>query len=260
MEEFNIFFGENFRMIMMLLATSLIVGYLFGSIPVAYLYCKAHNVDILNFGSGNPGSTNVARALGKKHGRIVFIFDILKIVIPVFVLRLIFFNFVSLEFKTFLSSLKEVVNLEAYNNLIKEPIYGHYKFYRDFIAIYTGLGGIIGHNYPLFLNFKGGKGISCTMGAILSFNFIYAILLFLCYKIVTKITKYVSLGSLSGVTLFFLTSLFSIIKNIMPYHYNNSMRYGMILLPGIFIMWFLAIFRHRENIKRLINGTENKTE
>lgn len=260
MGEFNLFLSENLTVIVILLIVSLIVGYLFGSIPFAYLYCKAHNVDILKFGSGNPGSTNVGRALGKSHGRLIFVLDILKVVMPVILLRFIFLYFyLKIDFKLYFYFMTTHKNIdgELLSNFIS---YDQFKFYRDFIAIYTGLGGIIGHNFPIFLNFKGGKGISCTMGAILSFYFVYAILLFLFYKLITKITKYVSVGSLSAVSLFFISSLIFIFTNKTPYHYISGVGYALLLIPGIFAMWFFAVLRHKENLIRLFNGTENKVK
>ena len=254
MSEFNVFLNQNLNIVVVLLFVCLLVGYLFGSIPIAYLYCKAHGVNILTFGSGNPGSTNVGRALGKNHGRVVFILDILKIVVPVLIIKIIYFFIFSPDFKLYVESIRSTTNSNVNMNVIID----HIRFYRSFISIYTGLGGILGHNYPLFLRFRGGKGISCTMGAILSFNFIYALLLFLIYKVVTKITKYVSVGSLSGVTVFFISSIIFIFANITPYHYSDGVGYAKLLIPGIFLIWAFAIFRHRENLIRLKNGTESK--
>ena len=239
----NEFLTLNHNSLLVLLFVCLIIGYLFGSIPVGYLYCKAHGLNILTFGSGNPGSTNVGRALGKKHGRIVFFFDIFKIVLPVLIIRYIFFRFFT-----------------HHINYRRESISSVYKLYNDYIAIYTGLGGIFGHNFPLFLSFKGGKGISCTMGAMLCLSIPYSLFLYFIYFITKKITKYVSVGSITAVSVLLISSIVFSLLNIYPFHYSDNIRYGIILLPGTFIMWLLAILRHSSNIVRLINGTEPKSE
>ena len=230
-------------LLLKLLIASLVIGYLFGSIPVAYLYSKAHGVNILEVGSGNPGSTNVGRALGKMHGRIVFFLDVLKIIIPVALINYLFYY-------TFYLKIGIIYPDSAL------------KFFRDFIAIYTGLGGVLGHNFPLFLNFKGGKGVSCTMGAIFCFSIPYSLFLFLVYKIVTKVTRYVSVGSLTAATVLLVSSIILAIFDIYPFHYNypfiDLSGIGVLLIPGIFVMWALAFIRHKKNIARLLNGTENK--
>lgn len=240
------FFNENSIYLLTILCIGVFVGYLFGSIPVGYLYCKFYNVNILEFGSGNPGSTNVGRALGKKHGRVVFILDILKIILPVLIVNIVF-------------------NLKFFNNFFTKALVSNelnrqslMKFFYQYITTYTGLGGILGHNYPLYLHFKGGKGVSCTMGTVFCISPLYSIILFLVYKITTKITKYVSVGSLTAVTALFISSIVFTFLNIYPYNYLNNEIYGILLLPGIFLMWALSIFRHKSNIIRLINGTENK--
>ena len=226
----------------------LVFGYLFGSIPVGYLYCKKFNVNILKFGSGNPGSTNVGRALGKKHGRIVFFLDILKVILPILIIRFIFFKFI---FSNMLIKYDDI-------SISSNKLLSYTKFFNDYISIYAGLGAIIGHNYPIFLKFKGGKGISCTMGAIFSVSIIYSILLYFVYKITSKISNYVSVGSLLALTVLFFSSIFLSLYNLYPFKYADSVKYGVFLLPGIFIMTMLGFIRHKNNIKNLISGTELK--
>lgn len=240
METTLYFFNQNQNNLLILIFICIILGYFFGSIPIAYLYSKAHGVDILHFGSGNPGSTNVGRALGKTHGRIVFILDILKIIIPILIIEIVYF-----------------VILKNFKYADGNSLY-QLRFYSNYIAIYTGLGGIIGHNFPIFLNFKGGKGISCTMGAIFSFSIAYSMMLFLCYKIITKITKYVSVGSIGALTVLLVSASLLSYNNLYPFYYSNNGPIGILLLPGIFLMWLSGIIRHKDNIKRLIDGTENK--
>ena len=222
-----------------LIIQSLILGYLFGSIPTGYLYAKAKNINILEFGSKNPGSTNIGRALGKKSSHIVFVLDIIKIIIPILILIIYTSHFLII---LDISFLKYFLSKTLESKLI---------------IIYTGLGGIIGHCFPIYSKFKnGGKGISCTMGCILCFSPIYAILLFLIYKIVSKITKYVSLGSIIAEVSLFLSSVILSILNIYPFNFEKN----YLVIPGIFFICFICILRHKENIKRLINGEESKIE
>ncbi len=222
-----------------LIIQSLILGYLFGSIPTGYLYAKAKKINILEFGSKNPGSTNIGRALGKKSSHIVFVLDIIKIIIPILILIIYNSHFLII---LDISFLKFFLNKTLESKLI---------------IIYTGLGGVVGHCFPIYSKFKnGGKGISCTMGCILCFNPIYAILLFLIYKIVSKTAKYVSLGSIIAEVSLFLSSVILSIFYIYPFNFHKN----YLVIPGIFLISLICILRHKENIKRLINGNETKIE
>lgn len=221
----------------------IIIGYLFGSIPVGYIYSKLHGVDILNFGSKNPGSTNVGRALGKKHGRIVFFLDALKIAIPL----IIYIYYKEEKFLHFVS-VREFVDFQSVMN--------EHILQMNLYKIYFGLGGIIGHNFPIFLKFKGGKGITCTMATIFIFCIPYSLILFLIYKIVSKITKIVSIGSLVALTSLFVSSIVLTILYIYPFDFYKS----YLVLPGILIMWILGVVKHKDNINRLLKKEELKME
>ena len=153
--------------------------------------------------------------------------------------------------------------LQQYLDLLNSWIEDYNKIFNSFILeskciiIYTGLGGIIGHCFPIYSKFKnGGKGISCTMGCILCFSPIYAILLFLIYKIVSKTTKYVSLGSIIAEVSLFLSSVILSIFYIYPFNFHKN----YLVIPGIFLISLICILRHKENIKRLIDGKESKIE
>ena len=119
----------------------LVVGYLFGMIQTAYLYGRMKGIDIREHGSGNAGTTNTLRVLGKKAGLIVFLGDLAKTIIPVLTVGFI---------------------IRAYL-----PEYEDYVF---LLRLYTGFGAILGHNFPFYLGFKGGKGIAATGGMILGFS------------------------------------------------------------------------------------------
>ena len=116
----------------------LLIGYVFGLLQTAYLYGKAHGIDIRQYGSGNAGTTNTLRVLGTKAGLIVFAGDCLKCMAAVWLVRLLF------------GSAHEAM------------IY--------LLCLYAGAGAILGHNYPFYLKFKGGKGIAATAGMVLSFH------------------------------------------------------------------------------------------
>ena len=112
----------------------LAVGYLFGIFQTGYIYGRVHGIDIRKYGSGNSGSTNALRVMGKKAGLTVFAGDFLKTVIPCMAVRCIFKN---------------------------QPDYAYVYM------LYIGLGVILGHNYPFYLHFKGGKGIAVSFGSLL---------------------------------------------------------------------------------------------
>ena len=198
------------------------IGYLFGLIQTGYIYGILNHVDIRKHGSGNAGTTNALRTLGWKAGVITFIGDCFKCILAVALVRLIFTE-------------RGDVSL---------------------LAIYAGRGVVLGHNYPFYLNFKGGKGIAATAGLVLSVNPVMFLSIALVFVAIVFITQYVSLGSLIIMLLF-------VVEVVL---YGQSGGFGLetaklyefyvivIVLAG------MAFFRHRENIVRLIKGTENKTD
>ena len=199
-----------------------VIGYLFGLIQTGYIYGKIKNIDIRKHGSGNAGTTNALRTLGWKAGVITFIGDCLKCVLAVAIIRLIFI---------------QDLHVELY-------------------AMYTGLGAVLGHNFPFYLNFKGGKGIASTAGLILAVNPIMFLIVAVVFISIVLITQYVSLASIVIMILFV----------IMVVVRGQS---GMLFLPNgdlyeyyaiVIVLALLAIWRHRANIKGLLTGTENKTD
>lgn len=238
-----IMYSLEFNIVLML-----IIGYLFGSIPIGYLYCKAHGVNIFDIGSGNPGSTNVGRILGKTHGRIVFVLDIVKTLLPILIAHYVIIK-LSLARNSVGFSSMLVKGFSLNLNVL------HYNSLRDpFVIFTTGLGAILGHNFPFTTGFKGGKGITCTVAVVAYFNVAFAVVLFLIHKIIGKLTGYVSLASILALIIMFLSSLVMSIFKIYPFNFD----YAYAVLPEIFIMMILGIARHKENIVRLEHGTENK--
>lgn len=199
-----------------------VIGYLFGLIQTGYIYGKIKKIDIRKHGSGNAGTTNALRTLGWKAGVITFIGDCLKCVLAVTVVQFLF---------------------------IQDP---HQNLY----AMYAGLGAVLGHNFPFYLKFKGGKGIASTAGLILAVNPIMFLIVAVVFISIVLITQYVSLASIIIMILFVIMV---VVKG----------QSGMLLLPNsdlyeyyaiAIVLALLAIWRHRANIKRLLKGTENKTD
>lgn len=196
----------------------LLVSYLLGSVPNALIISKTcKGIDIREHGSKNMGATNVLRVLGFKYGIIVFFLDALKASIIIIMFKIGIFS------------------LEKYCHI---PLLTY------------GLFAVIGHLFPVFAKFKGGKGVACSAGIICSYAPLIAVPTLLVFLIVVLITKYVSLGSILAV----LTSvIFSILT---PIFMNEPIDWILVIVCSIVLVIFLIT--HRTNIKRLINGEESK--
>ncbi len=151
-----------------------LVGYVFGLIQTGYLYGKKNGVDLRKKGSGNAGTTNALRTMGWKAGGVTLLGDCFKCVAAVVVVHM---------------------------------IYG--KTHTDMmplLSMYAGMGVVLGHNYPFYLNFKGGKGIAATAGLIISTTNIWIVLICLAAFIaIVATTRYVSLGSMTVVTIYLIS-------------------------------------------------------
>ncbi len=196
----------------------LLVGYLFGNLTTAWLIGKIKKVDFTKVGSGNLGTTNVMRTLGRKYGIITYIGDVLKVIIPIIIVEYILFGD---------------------------------KDYGKLLGLITGYGAVIGHCYPFWLHFKGGKGIAVMSAAMMTFDpWILPIGLLIFFGI-TFTTRYVSLGSLAIAILFPIwVTLRSFILDRNPYFV------WMLLVTLCYTV--TVFYMHRANIERLKNGTENK--
>lgn len=199
----------------------LIVGYAFGLFQTGYLYSKAHNMDIRGYGSGNSGATNVLRVMGPKAGLIVFWGDALKMIFACLLTRYLFRNQPDIMY---------------------------------LYLLYTGFGVVLGHNYPFYMGFKGGKGIAASAGLLASVDWRVMLVCLVVFVVVVGVTRYVSLGSILVMILFFLGMVF----------FGRRGDYGLAAayLPEFYgvaaVIAGLAVWRHRANIKRLLSGTENK--
>ena len=201
---------------------SLVIGYLFGIIQTAYIYGKMNGIDIREHGSGNAGTTNALRVLGKKAGAIVFAGDFLKCFLAIHLVQIIFKN-----------SAADILPL---------------------IGLYGATGCILGHNFPVQLNFRGGKGIACTAGLLAAFDVRIGVIALLTFLAIVIATRYVSLGSMVIVTEF---ALFIIVFGQLGlYHMAQAPLIEMYVLAAF--LAGMAIYRHRANIVRLLNGTESR--
>lgn len=201
----------------------LVIGYVFGLFQTSYIYGRMHGIDIRQHGSGNAGSTNMLRTLGKKAGLITFAGDCLKCILSVITIRLIFGE-----------SHKDILTL---------------------LVFYGAAGTILGHNYPFYLKFKGGKGIAATGGLVLSFNWIMALLGITVFFATFFLTHYVSLGSL---LVYVGIMIELVVLGQLGYFGMTQPHLNELYMLGAFLA-ILAFWKHRANIVRLLNGTENKT-
>ena len=219
------------------------LGFLLGSAPFGLLLGKLKGVDIRDHGSGNIGSTNVFRTLGKKSGITCLILDLLKGFAPV----LLAINLARIEDTSFLFSIEFLKSLT-------ETVPASQQFQVQSIHVLTALAAILGHNYSPWIGFKGGKGIATSGGALLALMPAAVILLVLIFIIVARITKYVSVGSIAtGIALPLLTLYGSWYHGKIADGTWNKPLFIFSIVAGA-----LAIWKHRSNISRLRAGTENK--
>jgi glycerol-3-phosphate acyltransferase PlsY len=201
----------------------LAIGYVFGLFQTGYIYGRLHGIDIRNHGSGNAGTTNMLRTLGKKAGVITLLGDAFKCVFAVLFVRVL--------------------------------LGGRYPDILPLLSFYTAAGVILGHNFPFYLNFHGGKGIAATAGLILSLNWVMTLLGILVFGSTVFLTHYVSLGSL----LVYVGIMVELI--VMGQHgvFGMTQRYLNEMYLVAAALAVLAFWMHRENIRRLLKGEERKT-
>lgn len=199
------------------------IGYAFGLIQSGYLYGRSKGLDIRQYGSGNAGSTNVLRVMGAKAGAVVFLGDFFKAVFA----------------------------MEA-----AQFLFGHGDGAANSAlwAMYAGVGVTLGHNFPFYLHFRGGKGIACLAGILSTMDLRIMVSCMLVFGLAVGITRYVSLGSIL-VSLVFLAEL--IFFGSQGSYQVTEACFPEFCILGAFLT-FMAIWRHRANIKRLLSSTENK--
>jgi len=189
--------------------TLLVLAYLLGSVASAIIVCRLMGLDDPRLGgSGNPGATNVLRLHGKKAGILALAGDLLKGVIPVLLAK----------------------NIGA----------------ADVVIALTGLAAFLGHLFPIFFRFKGGKGVATLLGVLLATSWIAGLLFLASWALVAKLFRY---SSLAGITAGLLTPVFS-----------------LLLLPQVAyticfsLMALLLVWRHKSNIRNLLAGTEPRAD
>ncbi len=193
---------------------SFVFAYLLGSIPTSFLMGKLiKGIDIREYGSGNVGATNALRVLGTKIGIITLLIDIGK-------------GFLAIQIGKL---------------LVSEP--------SNLFLIGTGLFGIIGHIFTIFLKFKGGKGVATSAGVFIALSPLPVAIALVVFLVTVWLSKYVSLGSMVAAFVFFLVELIVNVRN----RFANFE-----LLIFIFLLMVFIFIRHKANIKRIIDGNENR--
>ena len=194
----------------------LLCGYLAGSIPFGYLIGRLNGIDIRKHGSHNIGATNVTRVLGAAYGRICFLLDFLKGALPVIFI--------------------------GYRIGLGSPIGSSWS------AVLVAAGCILGHIYPCWLNFKGGKGVATSIGALIALAFWPVIIALVVWYLVFLKTKIVSVASLATAA---ATPIAALILNLFGWAHTPWIIILLMFGVAAFIFW-----RHRENIERLLHGQE----
>ena len=200
----------------------LLIGYVCGLFQTSYIIGRLHKTDIREHGSGNAGTTNALRTFGKKAGALTLLGDLLKCVAAIVLVRLIFGG--------------------TYGDIL--PL----------LAVYAAAGCILGHNFPIYLGFRGGKGVAASVGFVLAFDWRIFVICAVVFFGLFFLTHYVSLCSLSA----YLTALVAMIVlgQMGAYPMDSAHITEMYLVMAA--LTALAFFRHRANIGRLIKGTESK--
>ena len=223
----------------------LIVGYLIGTISFARIIAKRKGVDITSVGSKNPGGTNVGRSIGKKEGIKVMIIDIFKAFIPCLILKIVLFfsNFDFIEFRA-----------------VDEILIG-----------VLALGICLGHAFPVFYKFHGGKCVACVAGYVMLLSPIIFVITLSSFLIILLVKKILSLASLFSALVIFLSFIPPVLIDIFVSNESNFFNGGLYITSNfnihityvslIFVtaLCLLSVFRHLGNIKRLIKGEEPKT-
>lgn len=202
-------------MMYVIFLVTLLFGYLLGSLNTSLLISHLRGEDIRTKGSGNAGATNTLRVMGKKVAAIVLLFDILKAVVAVLLVRAFFGAYPMVD-----------------------------AFTQEMGCLLCGLGAILGHNYPLYFGFRGGKGVATSFGTIAVLDWRLALIVLLVFIVVLALSRYVSLASCLGAIAVPIAAVFL------------SGNLWVVLVYAL--MGALCVFRHKENIRRLIGGCEHK--
>jgi acyl phosphate:glycerol-3-phosphate acyltransferase len=196
-----------------------IVGYLLGSCPNGLIVSKSHGIDVRNFGSGNIGATNVLRVLGRKWGYLVFALDSLK-------------GLLSVLFAYWIS---------------RRLLLDHAS--ETLAAIIAGVACILGHSFPVWLRFKGGKGVATSAGVLLGLMPWAVVSVFIVWLLLFKTTRYVSLASIGAAV--------ALPVLVMAYlHFRPEAEMSLLIFS--LVIAAVVVWRHRSNIRRLLQGKEQR--
>ncbi|WP_419881692.1 glycerol-3-phosphate 1-O-acyltransferase PlsY [Peribacillus sp. B-H-3] len=198
------------------LIAALALGYLLGSLNTAVIVGKVYGKDIRSHGSKSAGLTNTLRVLGKSAAAYVLAGDILKGVIACLIGLFLSVHFYS-------GDAKDCVSL-----------------------LVAGVGAVIGHNYPIYFGFKGGKGALTAVSVLFMVNWVMALICLGFFVIIVALTRYVSLGTILATMLFAAISFIPVFRHTLYFNIFAC------------LMVCMVIFRHMKNIQRLISGTENR--
>lgn len=200
-----------------------IIAYLIGSINFSVIFSKKMaGFDVREKGSGNAGSTNMLRSVGKKAALITLVCDILKGVVSIGIAILL-------------------------GNIIPD-------MNRELLLQIAGIAVVIGHTFPIFFGFKGGKGVATSLGVLLMSNWQIGLICLVFALVLMLLTRMVSLGSCAAAVLFPVLTLF-INDN---YTVLTEGKNGNVYFIYSLLLAVIVLFNHRSNIKRMLNGTENK--
>jgi len=200
-----------------------IIAYLIGSINFSILISKkVAGFDVREKGSGNAGTTNMLRSVGKGAAAATLVLDILKGVVAIYV-AILYGNIVS-----------KLANIQLDNSILVQA---------------AGICVILGHTFPIYFGFKGGKGVATALGILLTTNYQIGLICLVFAIILMILTRMVSVGSLAAAILYPVLTLFLGDEKFIVQ--GNYLIYSIIIA-------LIVIFNHRSNVKRLLNGTENK--
>lgn len=201
---------------------SILIGYACGHFLTGFFYGKTQHVDLRKVGSGNVGTTNTYRNLGPKAGILTLLGDVCKVVLSVLIVWLLYRNSTGVNVKV--------------------------------LEYYAALGTILGHNFPIFMKFHGGKGIACTGGLMVAVCPICVPVCLVIFVVTVLTTKYVSLGSILVCISFFIQILVFGLNGMLGL--SGADLTEVCVLAGVVMV--LGIARHHANIGRLLSGTESK--
>lgn len=196
---------------------SIVLGYGFGCFQTAYIIGRFNHIDIREYGSGNAGTTNALRTLGKSAALITFLGDALKGMFAVWIVRF------------FVAPMVPSIN-------------------PTLLCLITGFFAVLGHNFPFYLKFKGGKGIATTAAVTMAIDWRMGMVSLVIFVVVTALTRYVSVASMTLLVAFPIT--------LTIFHRQEEQFFMMLFITLCYSC--LGIYRHHANIHRLMTGTENR--